>query len=122
MEQLRAQISSFRYIETKTDQSWIYYVGGGSGSGLLLLLVIGRLVYWCCKRPRYDLARPPISVTYTAPESQSMMQTRETAIGADKYSALGQKTGGFQEPVGHRHMVSDNDMQQAFGYSILKPT
>ena len=31
MEQLRAQISSFRHIETKTDQSWIYYVGGGSG-------------------------------------------------------------------------------------------
>ena len=66
MEQLRAQISSFRHIETKTDQSWIYYVGGGSGSGLLLLLVIGGLVYWCCKRPRYDLARPPVSVTYKA--------------------------------------------------------
>ena len=92
MEQLGAQISSFRLIETKTDQSWIYYVGGGSGSGLLLLLVIGGLVYWCHKRPRYDLARPPVSVTYIAPESQSMMQTREAAIGADKYSALGQKT------------------------------
>ena len=89
MDQLRAQISSFRHIETKTDQSWIYYVGGGSGSGLLLLLVIGGLVYWCCKRPRYDLARPPVSVTYTAPESQTMMQTREAAIGADIYSALG---------------------------------
>ena len=89
MEQLRAQISRFRHIETKTDQSWIYYVGGDSGSGLLLLLVIGELVYWCCKRPRCDLARPPVSVTYTAPESQSMMQTREAAIGADKYSALG---------------------------------
>ena len=89
MEQLRTQISSFRHIETKTDQYWIYYVGGGSGSGLLLLLVIGGLVYWCCKRPRYDLARPPVSVTYTAPEGQSMMQTREAAIGADKYSALG---------------------------------
>ena len=63
MEQLRAQISSFRHIETKTYQSWIYYVGGGSGSGLLLLLVIGGLVYWCCERPRYDLARQPVSVT-----------------------------------------------------------
>ena len=119
MQQLRAQISRFRHIETKTDQYWIYYVGGGSGSGLLLLLVIGGLVYWCCKRPRYDLARPPVSVTYTAPESQSMMQTREAAIGADKYSALGQKTAGFQEPVGHRHMVNDNDMQQAFATALL---
>ena len=119
MEQLRAQISRFRHIETKTDKSWIYYVGGGSGSGLLLLLVIGGLVYWCCKRPRYHLARPPVSVTYTAPESQSMMQTREAAIGADRYSALGQKTAGFQEPVGHRHMVNDNDMQQAFATALL---
>ena len=83
MEQLRAQISSFRHIETKTDQSGIYYVGGDSGSHLLLLLVIGGLVYWCCKRPRYDLARPPVSMTYTAPESQSRMQIREAAIGAE---------------------------------------
>ena len=54
---------------------------------------------------------------YTAPESQSMMQTREAAIGADKYSALGQKTAAFQEPVGHRDMV--NDMQQAFATALL---
>ena len=58
-------------------------------------------------------------MTYTAPESQSMMQTREATIGADKYSALGQKTAGFQEPVGHRHMVNDNDMQQAFATALL---
>ena len=84
-----AQISSFRHVETKTDQSSIYYVEGGSESGLLLLVVIGGLVYWCGKRPGYDLARPQVSVTYTAPESQSMMQTREAAIGAEQYSALG---------------------------------
>ena len=119
MEQLRVQISGFRHIETKTDQSSIYCVGSGSGSGLLLLLVIGRLVYRCCKRPRYDLARPPVSVTYTAPESQSMMQTRDAAIGADQYSALGQQTAGFQEPVGHRHMVNDNVMEQSSATGLL---
>ena len=119
MEQLRTQISGFRHIETKTDQSWIYYVGGGSGSGLLLLLVIGQFVYWCCKRSRYNLTRPPVSVIYTAPKSQSVMQSRETAIGAGQYSALGQKNAGFQEPVGHRHMVNDKDMQQAFATTLL---
>ena len=87
MEQLRAQISSFRQIESKSNQSWIYYVGGGSGSGLLLLVVIAGLVYWCCKRPKYHLARPPLSVTYTAPESQSMMQAREAVIGAEIFSS-----------------------------------
>ena len=64
------------------------------------------------------MARLPVSLTYTAPESQSMMQTREAATGAKQYSALGQKTAGFQEPVGHRHMVND-DMQQAFATALL---
>ena len=81
--------------------------------------MIGGLVYWFCKRPRYYLVRPPVSVTYTAPESQSMMQTREAAIGADQYSALSQKTAGFQKQVGHRYMVNDNDMQQAFATALL---
>ena len=67
----------------------------------------------------HDLARPPVSVTYTAPEHESMMQIREAAIGADKYSALGQKTAGLQGPVGHRHMVNDNDMQQSFATALL---
>ena len=48
-----------------------------------------------------------------------MMQTREAAIGADRYSALGQKTAGFQDPVGHRQMVNDNGMQEAFSTSLL---
>ena len=47
------------------------------------------------------------------------MQTREAAIGADKYSALGQKAAEFQEAVGHRHMVNDNDMQQTFATALL---
>ena len=48
-----------------------------------------------------------------------MMQTREAPNRAEQYSALGQKTAGFQEPVGHRHMVNDNDMQQAFATGLL---
>ena len=48
-----------------------------------------------------------------------MMQTREAAIGADQYTALGKKTAGFQEPVGHRHMANDNDVQQAFATTLL---
>ena len=48
-----------------------------------------------------------------------MMQTREATIGADQYSVLGPKTAGFQEPVGHRHMVNDNEMQQVFATALL---
>ena len=114
IEQLRAHLSRFRHITTETDQSWINYVGDGSGSGLILLLVIGGIMCWCCTKPGYDLSRPPVFVTYTAPKIQSMMQTRE----ADQYSALGQKTAGFQDPVSHRNMVQENDMQPAFATAL----
>ena len=89
MEQLRVTISGSRHIKTKTDQSWICYVGGGSGFGLLLPLMIGGLVYWYSKRSRYDLAISSVSVTYNTPESQNMLKTRKAAIEADQYSALG---------------------------------
>ena len=50
INQLRAQIANFRHINLNTDRPWIYYVGGGSGSGLVLLNVICCMLYWCCKR------------------------------------------------------------------------
>ena len=48
-----------------------------------------------------------------------MMQTREAGIGANQYSTLDQNTAGFQEPVGNRHMVNDNNMQQTFATALL---
>ena len=38
-DQLRIQIANFRQIETNKSTSWIYYVGSGSGSSLMLLLL-----------------------------------------------------------------------------------
>ena len=35
IDQLRAQIANFNHITSDTDRPWIYYVGGGSGSGLV---------------------------------------------------------------------------------------
>ena len=37
IDQLRAQIASFRHINVDNKQSWIYIVGDGSSSGFLLL-------------------------------------------------------------------------------------
>ena len=47
IDQLRTQIASFRQIETNKYTSWIYYIGGASGSGFILLIVICCLV--CCR-------------------------------------------------------------------------
>ena len=48
IDQLRVQNANFRHINPDTDRPWIYYVGGGSGSGLVFLILICCL-YWCCK-------------------------------------------------------------------------
>ena len=44
IDQLRIQIANFGNINPDIDRPWIYYVGGGSGSGFLLLLVISCLL------------------------------------------------------------------------------
>ena len=37
--QSRAQIANYRHINSDKSRPWIYYVGGRSGSGLILLIV-----------------------------------------------------------------------------------
>ena len=59
MEQLKSQITSFWHIDEDNDTTWINYVGGGSGSGLLLLITISCIVYWCCKNNQDSVARTP---------------------------------------------------------------
>ena len=45
VDQLRAKIASFRHIQVDKNKSWIYIVGGDSGSGLILLLIICVCLY-----------------------------------------------------------------------------
>ena len=119
IDQLRAQIASFRHINTDTDKSWIYIVGGGSGSGLILLLIICGCLYWRCKNPQYPGARSPPHVTYTAPENQNMMHTTEDAIRSTRGSDLGLKTVRIQDPVGDMGKVVDVRVQHAFTEAVL---
>ena len=119
IDQLRAQIASFRHINTDKDKSWIYIVGGGSGSGLILFLIICGCLYWRCKNPQHSGARSPSHVTYTDPENQNMMHTREDAIRSGKGSDLGLKTVRFQDPVGDVGKVVDVRVQHAFTEAVL---
>ena len=50
INQLRAQIANVRHFNPDMDRPSIYYIGGSSGSGLVLLIVICCLLDWCCKR------------------------------------------------------------------------
>ena len=119
IDQLRAQIASFRHINTDTDKSWIYIVEGGSGSGLILLLIICGYLYWRCKNPQHSGARSPPHVTYTAPENQNMMHTTEDAIRSTRGSDLGLKTVRIQDPVGDMGKVVDVRVQHAFTEAVL---
>ena len=119
IDQLRAQIASFRHINVDKKQSWIYIVGGGSGSGFLLLVVICGCLYWKCKNSQNLKARSPIHVTGTDPENPNMMYTREDTIRSGKGSELGRKTVGFKDPVSDMDQVVDVRMQHAFTKAVL---
>ena len=101
------------------DIPWIYYVGGGSGSGLVLVIVIYCLLYWCCKRTQSHKTRSPACVTNAAPENPNIMHTRVSAIGTDKYSVPSLETVGIQDPVDTQCKVLSNDMQYAFATTLL---
>ena len=119
IDQLRVQFANFRHINPDMDRPFIYYVGGGSGSGLVLLIVISYLLYWCCKKTQSHKTRTLACVNSTAPENPNMLYTRMGAIGTDKYSVSGWETVGIQDPVGTQCKVLSNDMQYAFATALL---
>ena len=120
IDQLRAQIASFRHININNDkkQSWII-VGSGSGSGIPSLVVICGCLYCRCKNCQSPKTRSPAHVTYTDPENPNMMHTREDAIRSGRGSELGLKTVGIWDPVSDIGRVVDVRLQCAFTKAVL---
>ena len=120
IDQLRAQIASFRHININNDkkQSWIF-VGSGSGSDILLLVVTCGCLYWRCKNCQSPKSRSPVHVTYTDPKNPNMMHTREDAIRSSRESELGLKTVGICDPVSDIGRVVDVRLQHAFTEAVL---
>ena len=119
INQLRAQIANFNHITSYTDRPWIYYVGGGSGSDLILLIKICCLLYWCWKRTQKSETRSPACVPIVNQENLNMMHTRVGAIGTNRHSVPSWETIGIQDPAGTQCMVLSNDMQFAFASALL---
>ena len=116
IDQLRAQIARHININNGKKRSWII-VGSGSGSGILLLVVICGCLYWTCKN--HQNSRSPAHVTYTDPENPNMMHTREDAIRSGRGSELGLKTVGIQDPVNDIGRVVDVRLQHVFTEAVL---
>ena len=119
IDQLRTQIASFRQTETNKLISWIYCVGGRSGSGFILLIVICCLVCWRCKHHQSNETRSPSPIAYTVPENPNMIHAKVGAIRPGQSSALGQETVGIQDSIGDKRKVLNHEMQNAFASALL---
>ena len=119
IDQLRPQIANISHITSDTDGPWIYYLGAGSGSGLVLLIVICCSLYWCCKRTQRLETRSSACATNAEPENPNMLHTRVVATGINVYSGPGQEAVGIQDPVGTQCTALSNDMQFAFASALL---
>ena len=92
---------------------------GGSVSGLVVLIVICCLLYWCCKRTQKLETRLPACATNADSENPNMLHTRLGAIGTNAYSVPGQETVRIQDQVGTQCTILSNDMQFAFASALL---
>ena len=72
-----------------------------------------------CKHHQSVETRLPPLIAYIAPQKPNMVHTREGAMRNGHSSALGQRTVGFQDPVGNRRLAMDYEMQNAFASALL---
>ena len=62
------------------DKFWFYYLGGGTSSGELLIVIVGMCVYWKCRKHAQKEARPTsLNVICTDPENPNMLHTNKGA-------------------------------------------
>lgn len=120
IEKLRAKISDFRKINNAPSwDTWKYYIGGGSGSGLIGLIIIVCIVYWCCKKTNTKETRSPPSISMLAPQSPPMFSSMVNNIGAGHSPAPGLVTGGLQDVRDRKGGPSKNEMQYAVAATLL---
>ena len=89
----------------------MYITGGGSGAGLLWLVVIGILI-WRCKYPKVKKSSSLPYVTYslTDPENSNMVYSKLGAIRAKKGLSFGQEIVEIQDPVSNMRSGFENDL------------
>ena len=118
--QLKAQITGFRQINPDKQTSWMYITGGGSGVGLLLLVVVGILI-WGCKYPKVKKSSslPHVTYSFTDPENSNMVYSKLGAIRAKKGLAFGQGTVEIQDSVSNKSSGFENGLQLAYTSALL---
>ena len=88
---LKAEIGNLKRINLGSNKDWVW-VGGSSGSGILLLVIVGLCVYCCSKQQRGNKARSIVCRPVSEHETLNMKHTQEVAISSVVQTELGQET------------------------------
>ena len=98
----------------------MYITGGGSGAGLLLLIVIGILILRCkYSKLKKSSSLPHVTYSFTDPENSNIVYSKLGAIRAKKGLAFGQETVEMQDPVSNMRSGFENDLQLAYTSALL---
>ena len=94
--------------------------GGGSGAGLLLLVVIGILI-WRCKysKVKKSSSLPHVTYSFTDPENSNMVYSKLGAIRAKKGLAFGQETIEIKDPLSNMRSGFENNLQLSYTSALL---
>lgn len=119
ISQLKMKVAQYKLLSSKEKVPWKYYLGGGTGSLVIVVIIIVSIVIWRYKFFQRKDPRPPMTITYSAPESQNMLHTREGVIGSDQFSVPGRKAVRFQEPESNSNLDMGFDRQYALASALL---
>jgi hypothetical protein len=122
--ELKAQMDKFRYIDfSKNRKPWMYYyIGGGSGFGILLFVIVALIVYWRCKSLRKKVPKiiTPANPASEAPASCSTEP--RTRVGNVRFGASPNQIGDLSVGVKDSDSSDDDkrkEAQLAFSTALL---
>ena len=116
VNELKAKIESLKMLNLDPKgKSWFYILGRGTGSGVLLLVIVMMCVYWKYrKHARKEARSTSLNITCTDPENLNMLHTRKGATRSFDVTDLGWEAVRIQGSDRPIKKVNFDDQLQGF--------